>query len=325
MRWPLEGPVAPRPRDARVMLLALLLLVTAALAPVAVWARVAGAAVVVVLASALSWALWRARTKQRAPRGWMVLDGKGIVRVDGSPKGGSVPIVRWDAPFGLSVLANHARTRAVLAFTTPEQTRHVTIRLGDPPDQGALPGALARAITVPDEDLPEDGRAPLGSASAAALVQAVAMRSPVAQDRIYLSDPSGARIVLDASELRVGERVFDLDAPLEWRGLMFHESGGNTATIYQATWVRQGTSEVVLVSPMPAELSTKTLARGRPSSHSGTDLRLMRSLPDVPPPRELRVAIERLFMLPLRHALDRAPRISRAGSPSPGRPQPVQT
>jgi hypothetical protein len=37
----------------------------------------------------------------------------------------------------------------------------------------------------------------------------------------------------------------------------------------------------------------------------------MQSLPDVPPPREQRVAIERLFMLPLRQALDRAPRVPR--------------
>ena len=45
------------------------------------------------------------------------------------------------------------------------------------------------------------------------------------------------------------------------------------------------------------------------------DLRLMRSLPDVPPPRELRLGIERLFMLPRRQALDRAPRATRASTP----------
>jgi hypothetical protein len=45
------------------------------------------------------------------------------------------------------------------------------------------------------------------------------------------------------------------------------------------------------------------------------DLRLMQSLPDLPPPREQRVAVERLFMLPLRQALDRAPRLTRTSTP----------
>jgi hypothetical protein len=50
------------------------------------------------------------------------------------------------------------------------------------------------------------------------------------------------------------------------------------------------------------------------------DLRLMEASPGEPPPRELRHAIDRVFMLPLRRALDRAPRISRV--PSSPRPMP---
>jgi hypothetical protein len=36
----------------------------------------------------------------------------------------------------------------------------------------------------------------------------------------------------------------------------------------------------------------------------------MQASPEQPPPSDQRVAIERLFMLPLRSALDRAPRAS---------------
>jgi hypothetical protein len=53
------------------------------------------------------------------------------------------------------------------------------------------------------------------------------------------------------------------------------------------------------------------------------DLRLMQGAVAEPPPRELRRAIDRVFMLPLRRALDRAPRISRVEIPRPrpeGRP-----
>ena len=75
----------------------------------------------------------------------------------------------------------------------------------------------------------------------------------------------------------------------------------------------QGGTEIVLVSLLPAlgplpgsdlDLSTVDRAVLR-------DLRLMQASPEQPPPAEQRVAIERLFMLPLRSALDRAPRPSR--------------
>jgi hypothetical protein len=40
----------------------------------------------------------------------------------------------------------------------------------------------------------------------------------------------------------------------------------------------------------------------------------MSSTAEEPPARDLRLAVDRLFMLPLREALDRAPRISRSPS-----------
>ena len=68
---------------------------------------------------------------------------------------------------------------------------------------------------------------------------------------------------------------------------------------YQATWVRQGTTELVFVCPLPSDASA--LGLGRSSNH--------------PPAREHCVAVDRLFMLPLRKAVEAAPRISRAGAP----------
>ncbi len=83
--------------------------------------------------------------------------------------------------------------------------------------------------------------------------------------------------------------------------------------VYQGTWIRQSSTELTLVSLLPAlgpslgaELDLSTLDRG-----VLRDLRLMQASPEPPPPTEQRVAIDRLFMLQVRSALDRAPRASR--------------
>ena len=47
---------------------------------------------------------------------------------------------------------------------------------------------------------------------------------------------------------------------------------------------------------------------------AGVGRRLMQAVMGDPPPRELRRAVDGLFMMPLRRALDRAPRASRAPS-----------
>jgi hypothetical protein len=120
-----------------------------------------------------------------------------------------------------------------------------------------------------------------------------------------LQDASGDPVVLDRGELRVGARRIDLSAPLEWRAFVFEELGVHAVSLCQATWVRQGDGEVVLVAP---------LGEGGASIQGAPDARLMQAVTGDPPPRELRRAIDRLFMLPLRRALDRAPRISRAPS-----------
>jgi hypothetical protein len=147
----------------------------------------------------------------------------------------------------------------------------------------------------------------LSAEGAAALVRTVATRAGDALERIYLSDSRGTSIVLEPHTLRVGDKTIDLTAPLELRAFVFYE-GSSATTAYQATWVRQGGAELVLVSSVPSEE-----ARWGMRTH------------DSPPARELRVAVDRLFMPPLRRALERAPRISRTGVPPHGGPRAVQT
>jgi hypothetical protein len=76
------------------------------------------------------------------------------------------------------------------------------------------------------------------------------------------------------------------------------------------TWLREADDAVRLAGEAP--VVQRSVAR---------DARLMQATVCEPPPRELRRAIDRLFMLPLRRALDRAPRISRVPS-SPSRTMP---
>jgi hypothetical protein len=128
--------------------------------------------------------------------------------------------------------------------------------------------------------------------------------------------------MLDRAELRVGSRRIDLSAPLEWRASVFQERGVHATSVSQATWVRQADVEIVLVASVPPEggwLRGVDVVAGwsAPALSSEArdaivrDLRLMQGSVGEPPPRELRRAIDRVFMLPLRRALDRAPRVSR--------------
>lgn len=264
------------------------------------WAGLGTLAVV----SALVVLVHRAERRRRV-EGFVRVDQDGVTRVE---RGGrEVPLARWGEPCGVAVLANHARSEGLIAFTSPGHTRYLAVRVGDGPTD-----VLAGASTVADADAIRDAGGALSVEDTARLLGA--LRARISFGRVYLSGAAGESVVLDDAELRVGERVFDLRAGLEWRGFLFHESMGTTATVYQATWVRQSTNEVVLVAPLPPEIAVSP-RRDATSPSLVRDLRLMQSSPDAPPPRELRLAIERIFMLPLRQALDRAPRASRPAAP----------
>jgi hypothetical protein len=308
LRWPLRRAIA-KVSVARLWLnraewFAVPLAFFAGGLPHGVLSRVIGVGLVALgLMLAL---LLRARPRASAA-GWIIADPSGIAR---QRSGGYSRLVSWAERFGLVVLSNESKTRGLLAITTPEQTRYVPVRVAGQDDTAAARELFARGPSLGDSDValaPHDGDEALSAGDALALVGAVRAHDASAIDRILLSDPHGAAVVLEGTELRAGGRVIDLTEPLEWRAFLFLESAGALGAVVQATWVRQAGTEVVLVAP---QTDTRVPRGGR-----------IPSIPDAPPPIELRMAIERLFMAPFRHALDRAPRALRSTiPPSSSRP-----
>jgi hypothetical protein len=274
----------------------------------------------------------------------LLVEPSGIRLVTGGGSTLGEPLVALDRSFGLTLLCDRTRQRIALAVTTDEQTLYVGATVGAA-DRRVLPSLLARACTLPDDEqaldaVASDGRplrVPLREL--ARLYELLDRRDGRAASRCFLSDARGSDVVLDGEELRVGRKSFHLNAPLEWRALLFQEAIGSwslgvsdtdprssaaaAVLVYQATWVRQAGAEAVLVSLLPS-LAGAGPAVGPIPAGDGPELqrallrdqRLMQALPDQPPPRDLRVAIERPYMLPLRIALDRAPRASRSDTPS---------
>jgi hypothetical protein len=319
-RWPLVLANRTEARTSRLRLTLVVLgvaLLGAALAaptglPVRAILAVAAAAVLVVALI----------PRRRVPRasGWSILaDAGGLTRT--SPDG-SKPIVRWDAPFGVTLLASYGRPYGLLAFTTPTQTRYVPARIDERSE--ADDELFARMAVLADLDL-VDGvthDAALVASDAAAIVRHVEERRSDALGRVYLSDSRGRPIALDRGTLAIDTRTFDLTSHLEWRALMFHESTGQAAALYQATWIRQNGNEVVLVAPMPASIvprepNAHREASGRLGRALTRDLRLLQSPAEPPPPREMRVAIDRPFMMAVRRVLDEAPLASRVSLGAP--------
>lgn len=259
---------------------------------------------------ALAFAAWTWVARRRGPGvaapGWLLIDDEQIARVRpmtrSDPRAGT-PLARWAEPFGVSVLANMARSRAVLAFTTPSATRFLALELLTAKDADLARDLLERAVTVPDADLDAPiGPAPdvlLGAAAARGLLEELNARGPEALRRLYLSDARGGVIAVEQDTVVIGDATFDLASPVEWRVFSFQEGEPGVAALYQATSIRQGAFEAVLVCRAPEELASWSEGRGS----------------DVPPPRETRVAIDRLFMTPLRAVLEQAPRLSRPGTP----------
>jgi len=226
-------------------------------------------------------------------------------------------LIELEAPFGVTLLASPRRERAVALLSSAAGTFYLGASF-DAEARRAFAPLLDRAYTVAADDacleaVGPDGEPLLFTAEDLdALTDALAARSPTCGDRFVLTDARGASLTLDGRVLSVGDRAVDLTAPLEWRSIVFQEAFGSAVAVYQGTWVRQGGTELVLVALLPAlgpppgadlDLSTVDRAVLR-------DLRLMQASPEQPPPAEQRVAIERPFMLPLRSALDRAPRAS---------------
>jgi hypothetical protein len=228
--------------------------------------------------------------------------------------------------FGVTLLATPRRDRAVVLLTSAAGTFYVGAHFNVDARRAAA-HVLDRATTVGGDDVGLESIAPDGDPLLIApedfvtLLDTLSARSPSCLDRFVLTDARGAELKLDGRELHAGSRNIDLDAPLEWRAIVFQEAFGQAVAVYQGTWVRQGDSELVLVCLLPSlgpaifadiDLAGLDRAEGRapkaPLSGLLRDIRLMQATPEPPPPTEQRVAIDRHFMLPIRCALDRAPR-----------------
>jgi hypothetical protein len=260
----------------------------------------------------------------RAPR--ITLGPTAITLVDDATE---TPVLGIDRPFGATLLATPSRDAIVLALTHRDG---VAFLAGRAPSGAHRTELLARAITIPESDLPFERSVPTFEQGDRLLdvVAELEARNPGALDRVFLSDAGMADVVLDGRKLRAGQLDFDLRAPLRWRAYGFQEGSTFAANSYQATMIRQGDREVVLVALAPTgELATAAvilptgtgprigpLAFEEVQRALARDLRLARGLADMPPPRAQRVAVDRLFMPRLRAALDLAP-AERIATPAP--------
>ncbi len=310
IRLPL-GATEERRQSPLAFALAALLVVGAlgaAVAPIGVVTRTVLAGVMLLAAFAVTRVGGR---RLVAPRGWVEIDDAGVWRAGR----GRIALGAAHEPFGVVALASHDRARALLAFTSPTAARFVAVRARDEDELAEAQALFAPASLLSGADLDDalgDTDDALRMADARRLLAALDARFPGARGRIHLSSARGEPIVLDGERLALGTRTVDLSMPLEWRAFVFHEAAGRVAAFYQATWIRQADVEAVLVAPLAPEA---------PRARELRDLRLMSSTAEEPPARDLRLAVDRLFMLPLREALDRAPRISRSPS-APSLPRP---
>jgi hypothetical protein len=329
-RWPLVLPASGgegAPKSWRVAALAGgIALIAGACSSFALGVLGAGglAARFVLFLIGIAGIVWSARSRRvhaRPSGAWVESHDDGLTRF--TPDG-EKPIVAWNAPFGVALLASYGRPHALLAFTTPTQTRYIPTRIDERTEQDDE--LFARIAVLADLDL-IDGiahDAALPSAQAASLVRAVEKKDAGSLGRVYLSDGRGAPIALDRATLSVGEKSFDLTSSIEWRALMFHESTGQAAALYQATWVRQSGKEVVLVAPMPASIvprepNAHKEANGRLGRALTRELKLLQAPAETPPARDVRVAIDRPFMMAVRRALDEAPLAQRVSIEPPAR------
>jgi hypothetical protein len=321
-RWPLVVRTAGNPRRPRAKIVSAIAgLLAFAAAPVVPGLPLAARFVLAFVAiGALVYAAVARRGTSRASGVSVIADASGLTRTSVEA---TKPIVSWDAPFGITLLASYGRPHALLAFTTPTQTRYIPTRIDDRTEEDDE--LFARIAVLADLDF-VDGithDAALAASDAAAIVRhAEARAKPSPLGRVYLSDGRGEPIALDRATLSIDKRSFDLTSHLEWRALMFHESTGQAAALYQATWIRQNGAEVVLVAPMPASIvprepNAHREASGRLGRALTRDLKLLQSPAEAPPARDVRVAIDRPFMLAVRRVLDEAPLATRVMPPAP--------
>jgi hypothetical protein len=237
-----------------------------------------------------------------------------------------VHLVTKDAPpervfslaprFGFALFSTADRSRLVVAVTNGGSSLWVGADVG-PADRKRLSWLMSHAVTACREDLAmamQSTRGPVMLVDTTSLLRLIDLMTQVdatSFGRLMLTDNVGREVVLERDRLLTGRCTIRLDQPLEWRGLVFREGNGAMGVEYQGTWVRQGKSEMVLVSLMAGDVrqsihEVETRTGGWPDAMLRQDAVLANGSPAAPPPVEQRVAVDRLFMLPLRRALDAA-------------------
>ncbi len=261
------------------------------------------------------------RTK-RCSRALVVQRGDVLYESGALPSGApSLAVLRSAGDFGLTLLTNRARTRLIAAITSSQGTFLVGANVEED-DEGRLDALLADASVLGGDDCALDATGPDGhpvrlpAASFRSFVDALVAMRPGCRGRLLLSDQRGEPLELDGESLVTRGARFDLGRPLEWRPILFQEAFGHAIALYQATWIRQGANEVVLVSLLTPSFFDPPTRDARPAGQAEIDVvalrdqRLMQASASDPPPVEQRVAMDGLFVVAVRAALDRAPRQS---------------
>lgn len=218
--------------------------------------------------------------------------------------------------FGFVLFTNADRSTLVVALTNGRSSLWVGAEVG-PTDRKRLSWLMAHAVTACREDLAmaiQSAHGPVMLVDTTSLLRLIDLMTQVdaaSFGRVMLTDNLGREVVLERDRLQTPRCTIRLDQPVEWRGIVFREGHGAMGVEYQGTWVRQGKSEMVLVSLMAGdvrlsihEIETRTV--GWQDAMLLQDAVLANGTPSAPPPVEQRVAVDRLFMLPLRRALDAA-------------------
>jgi len=175
---------------------------------------------------------------------------------------------------------------------------------------------MPHAVTSTRHDLamaalsPSGERLVVDATSLLRLIDALTQVDASSLGRLVLTDHNGAEVLLDRDRLHTRLGTVRLDQPFEWRAVRFAENGTEVCAEFQGTWIRQSMHELVLVSLVSGDVRESAhelkSAGLRPDAMLRRDVRLAGASRCVPPPFDQRVAVDRLFMLPLRRALDAA-------------------
>ncbi len=244
---------------------------------------------------------------------------------------GVTTLVDAAADLGVVRLVDRSRRRLLFLFARRGSLAYLGVRLKGA-SRGALEALTEGATLVPDGLLPEVPFAPerrLAVGAAVDLLEATRRIAPGAVDRIVCATADEIVLTVSGSTLASGDLVFDLDAPLVWRPLAFHEAGGDVGGVYQGTWIDQGDKRRVFVSPLPPLALWRDPSEGddAPAPYRSADpvadaraVELATSPAADPPPKDLRVPVDALLMFPLRRALARSRGARREHAPWHRRP-----